>query len=128
MKAPGASLGDRIRCLRVLVAEDDTLVGLFLESLFESVGVEQRVEVAHSMDAGLWLANSGDFDLALLDVYLNGEPSFAVAEALQARGIPFAFASGFASDAVRARFPGVPLLVKPFQVAQLEAVVIDLLS
>jgi DNA-binding response OmpR family regulator len=128
MKTPGAPWADRIRSLRVLVVEDDTLVGLFVESLFESVGVEQSVEIAQSLETGRWLAQSGTYDLALLDVYLNGEPSFAVAEVLQSRGIPFAFASGFASEQVRLRFPGVPVLTKPFQAAELQRVVAGLLG
>jgi DNA-binding response OmpR family regulator len=128
MKATGALWADRIRHLKVLVVEDDALVGLFLESLFETVGVEQAVEVAQTLEAAHWLAHSGAFDIALLDVYLNGEPSFAVAEVLQARGIPFAFASGYTSDEARQRFPGVPLLAKPFQVAELEGVVSGLLA
>lgn len=128
MKASGALWADRIRHLKVLVVEDDALVGLFLESLFETVGVEQGVEMAQSLEAANWLAHSGAFDIALLDVYLNGEPSFAVAELLQARGIPFAFASGYTCDETRQRFPNVPLLAKPFRVAELEGVVNQLLA
>ncbi|WP_263262273.1 response regulator [Pseudomonas sp. RIT-PI-S] len=128
MKTSGAPWADRIRDLRVLVVEDDTLVGLFLEALFESIGVGQTIEVAHSLDSARWLAQSGTFDVALLDVNLGGVPSFPVAEVLQQRGIPFAFASGFAGDEVQARFPGVPVLAKPFQAAELAAVLGGLLG
>ncbi|MBA1242151.1 response regulator [Pseudomonas japonica] len=128
MKATGALWADRMKDLRVLVVEDDTLVSLFVEALFESVGVGHGVQVAQSLDTGQWLAESGEFDVALLDVYLGGEPSFVVAHTLQQRGIPFAFASGFASGEVQARFPGVPLLAKPFKAAELEAVLRALLA
>jgi len=128
MKATGAPWADRIKDLRVLVVEDDTLVSLFVESLFESVGVGHGVQLAQSLDTGQWLAESGEFDVALLDVYLGGEPSFTVARTLQQRGIPFAFASGYAGGEVEAAFPGVPLISKPFKAAELEAVLRALLS
>lgn len=128
MKAIGAPWADRIKNLRVLVVEDDTLVSLFVEALFESVGVGHGVQVAQSLDTGGWLAQSGEFDVALLDVYLGSEPSFELARTLQQRGIPFAFASGFASGEVQAHFPDVPVLAKPFKAAELEAVLRELLS
>ena len=36
--------------------------------------------------------------MALLDVNLSGETVFPVAEALKARGVPFAFATGYDAD------------------------------
>jgi DNA-binding response OmpR family regulator len=128
MKSSGAPWAARIRDLRVLVVEDDTLVSLFLEAQLEAIGVTHGVQMAQSLDTALWLAQSGAFDVALLDVYLNGEASYAVAQALAARHIPFAFASGFTQGEVQARFPGVPLIAKPFQAAQLEAVLKTLLE
>jgi len=128
MSVAGAPWADRIRDLRVLVVEDDTLVSLFLEALLEAVGITHGVQMAQTMDTAVWLAQSGTFDVALLDVYLNGTPSFEVAEALATRGIPFAFASGFTPDDVMARFPGVPVIAKPFQAAELEGVLKALLE
>jgi CheY-like chemotaxis protein len=55
---------------------------------------------------------------ALLDINLGGETSFPVADRLAEVGVPFAFCSGYAADAMLPeRFAGVPLIRKPFNAA-----------
>jgi hypothetical protein len=41
--------------------------------------------------------NAQLFDAAMLDVNLNGDKSFPIADALVARGVPFLFATGMGS-------------------------------
>ena len=53
-------------------------------------------------------------DMAVLDVSLNGQRSYAVADALQARGVPFVFLTGFARDSLPSGYQGCPMLQKPF--------------
>lgn len=53
-------------------------------------------------------------DGAILDVSLGGQTSFAVAQALSARGVPIAFATGHDGDALEPPFRNSPLLCKPF--------------
>ncbi|WP_426199609.1 response regulator [Pseudomonas sp. DC3200b2] len=129
MTLPGAPWGDdRLHDLRVLVVEDDALVSMFVEALLDAVGVGEGVRLAHTLEQGQWLAESGNFDLALLDVYLDHQPVFGVARTLQARGVPFAFVSGNPGAEVQAQFPGVPVIHKPFQAAELEGVLRQLLA
>jgi DNA-binding response OmpR family regulator len=52
---------------------------------------------------------------AVLDVNLNGEMIYPVAEILKARGVPFVFVSGYESDSIDVRFSGVPVLRKPIE-------------
>ena len=47
-------------------------------------------------------------DGAILDIDLHGQPSFAVADALQARGIPFVFTTGYGSSMIPEPYWRVP--------------------
>lgn len=54
-----------------------------------------------------------EIDGAILDINIAGSPSFAVADALTTRDIPFVFCTGYGRDSIPARFRGVPLIEKP---------------
>ena len=58
-----------------------------------------------------WLTTqSNRIDFALLDVNLgDGETSFATAEILRARGVPFAFVTGYGDQGVRPDLRNVPV-------------------
>ena len=60
------------------------------------------------------------FDVAILDVNLNGETTGPVAEALAARGMPFVFATGYGEHGLPDQFRDRPLLKKPFQIESLK--------
>jgi len=55
-------------------------------------------------------------DGALLDGNLRGESVGRVAAALQARGVPFVFVSGYGREGLPAGFGSVPTLTKPFTI------------
>jgi len=85
--------------------------------LVENWLVELGCEVvgpARSVQQGLDIAGSAQLDGAILDVNLAGEQSFAVAERLKQRGVPFAFATGDGSIDKTAGFADPILLSKPF--------------
>src|SRR3546814_14549279 len=52
-------------------------------------------------------------DVALLDIALSGEQSFPIADRLSELGVPFAFVTGLAAEALPARFRQAPMLSKP---------------
>ena len=59
-------------------------------------------------------------DLAVLDFNLGGATSEAIAEILEARGVPFVFATGYADNVmIPARFRHVPVVRKPINGAAL---------
>ena len=66
-------------------------------------------------------AKAGGFEVALLDVSLNGKQVFPVAEFLSERGIPFAFASGYGRSGLPERFCNRPVVPKPFLIEELSA-------
>lgn len=97
---------------RVLIVEDDPLIALDLSSIVEAAGHEV-VSVCASRRAGLAQVGHG-VDFALLDVDLADGKSFAVAEALRARAIPFAFVSGSRPGDVPRVLDGALFIAKPY--------------
>ncbi len=108
------------KALRVLVVEDEGLVAIMLEDLLEDLGCEIAGSVGSVRAALDWVGGGGSADFALLDVNLAGEPVFPVADALRARGVPFAFATGYGENH-DPRFKDAPLLGKPIRQERLEA-------
>ena len=102
----------RTQAKRVLVVEDELLIRLLLEDMLSGLGYTVAAE-ATRMDEALEATKNADFDLAILDANLNGQPVSPVADALVARGTPFVFATGYGEmpEPYRDR----PTLMKPFQ-------------
>ena len=105
--------------LRVLVVEDEALVGMLLEDMLIDIGCA-HVELLSRFADGLQAAETGNFDLAVLDVNLDGVPSFPIAEQLMARNSPLLFATGYGAGGMDARFSDIPTLQKPFFFSDLE--------
>ncbi len=104
---------------RVLIVEDEIVVALFLEDMLTEFGYEVAGVVGHLDDA---MSHQPDYDMAVLDVHLNGRPVFDFADTLAARGVPFAFATGYGERGVPERHRGRPVLQKPFQPEDLRRV------
>ncbi len=107
---------------RVLIAEDEALIGMLLEDMLTSLGA-QPLAPATTLAQALQLLDGAGFDVAILDLNLHGEASYPVAERLRERGIPFAFASGYGREALKADFADVPLLQKPYRLSALQALI-----
>jgi CheY-like chemotaxis protein len=106
----------------VLVVEDDAIIALDFEDTIIGFGVK-TVRTAASVGRALLLIDERAPDAALLDIGLMQEKSFAVAERLEALGIPFAFVTGYSRDtALPAAFANKPRLPKPCTTDALEAV------
>jgi len=99
--------------MRVLVVEDEVLVGMLLEDMLCDLDYEVAVISTNLVDA-LEQAASADFDLAVLDVNLNGQQSFPVADVIRRRGLPFLFATGYGTSVLVSPHAGVPVVQKPF--------------
>jgi len=107
--------------LKVLVVEDEALVSMLVEDMLTDLGCT-IVGPAAEIEEALRLAGSADIDAALLDVNLGGRPIFPVADALKARGVPFAFASGYGEAGLTDDHRGATVLQKPFREADLRRV------
>ncbi len=102
---------------RVLIVEDEIVVALFLEDLLAEFGYEVAGIVSHLDDA---MARPSDYDIALLDVHLNGRNVFDFADRLAAHGTPFVFATGYGARGIPDRHCARPVLQKPFRPDELK--------
>lgn len=103
---------------RILVVEDESLLAMLLEDLLTDLGMQVCV-TASVEDALRAVEAQAPPDLALLDVNIAGQMVFPVAHALQRRGIPFAFATGYGEQGLPEDFRQRPIISKPFSLAEL---------
>lgn len=106
---------------RIFIVEDESLVRMLVEEAIAEIG-GVVAGAASTVENALELMAELSFDAAVIDINLRGEMSFAVADALAARGVPFAFTTGYDAGEIPERFRDRPLLQKPFQLAELERV------
>ena len=112
---------------RVLVVEDEYLIRMLLEDMLAELGYEIAAAVGTLAEANDLAAN-GKFDLAILDVNLDGQEIYPVADVLATRGLPFVFVSGYGESSLPDPFRGRPTLQKPFQAEQLRTTLAKLLA
>jgi len=99
---------------RVLIVEDEMMVAMLVEDMVHDLGHEV-VGPAMTLEVALQLAREERVDCAILDMNLGqGVLSEPVARALEARGVPFLFATGYGSKSVIEGFATAPVLKKPF--------------
>jgi CheY-like chemotaxis protein len=108
-----------IRAKRILVVEDELMIRMLLEDMLGELGYTITAEAAR-IDEALEAAQNADFDIAILDVNLNGQPISPVADALAARGMPFVFATGYGERGLPESYRDRPTLKKPFQLDSLK--------
>ena len=103
---------------RVLVVEDDALVGLDIAQQLTDVGLEV-VGPAISVAIALRLMGDWGCDVAVLDVNLGSETAEPIALELRARRTPFVVVSGYSSEQHPPSFHGAPQLSKPVRPEEL---------
>ncbi len=103
---------------RILVVEDEMLVLMTIEDMLTDLDCK-TVAAAPTVDQALTLIGAQGFDAAMLDMNLNGDQSYAVADALAAQGVPFIFSTGYGGREVRDDYRDRPLLKKPFAFEEL---------
>ncbi len=99
---------------RILVVEDELMIRMLLQDMLADLGYTLAGEAGRIEDA-LTLAKQSEFDVAILDVNLNGQPISPVVEVLIERGLPFVFATGYGQRGVPENYRTSPTLQKPFQ-------------
>ena len=112
---------------RILVVEDEMLVAMLMEDMLSDLGYEVA-GVASRVNTAVEMAQRETFDAAILDVNLNGQEAYPVADVLIARGIPFAFATGYGETGLREPYRTRPTLQKPFQQEDMKDVIADTLA
>lgn len=112
---------------RVLVVEDEMLVAWPLEDMLVELGC-MVIGPAASVNQALAMIEANAIDVAVLDVNLNGEMSYPIADALASRGVPFVFVTGYDKDRMLNGYQTFPMLQKPFHRVELSATLARLLT
>jgi DNA-binding response OmpR family regulator len=105
---------------RVLVVEDEALIAFDVADHLTEAGF-QVVGPAASVAAALKLLDAQGCDLAVLDVNLGRETAAPIADALNARSIPFLALSGYSNDQFPEGLRRAPTLAKPVDPKKLVA-------
>lgn len=111
----------------VLLVEDEVMIRLMVSDMLEDLGYSIAGE-AGDIDEAVRLVQATDFDVAILDVNVNGKVISPVAEAVRLRGKPFVFATGYGAQGLPEKFRDRPALQKPFQMDTLARVIEDALK
>lgn len=100
---------------RVLIVEDERLVAKYIEVIVNEMGGEIVGPFGH-LSAAISAVDSERFDIALVDMNLQGDKSFPIAELLLQRQIPFAFMSGYDASELPPNLQATPSIQKPCSV------------
>jgi CheY-like chemotaxis protein len=98
--------------LRILILEDQFLAALDLQDMVEERGGVVVGPVGRLQEAQA-LVRTEEVDGAILDVNLDGETSYPVADDLLAQGRVVVFVTGYDPAVMPERFTEVPRLDKP---------------
>ena len=100
--------------MRVLIVEDEAYLAVDLAEAMRLRGAQVIGPVGTFREA-MRAVETNWIDRAVLDVNLEGEMSFPIADRLEAAGIPYVIATGYTAESLPERFRGKPRLEKPFR-------------
>ena len=104
--------------LRVLVVEDEPLIGMDIEDAVAGLGHEVVGPITE-LDEALDLATIAALSCAILDINILGGNSYPVADMLLKRGVPVLLLSGYRQETLPVRLHEEARLPKPFTGAEL---------
>ena len=112
---------------KVLVVEDEMMVAMLIEDMLDEFGCK-LVGPATNVPRALDLIGKEQVEVAVLDLNLDGQDTYAIADALQRKKVPFIFATGYGSTGLRKEYGNSPVLQKPFQAKDLETALAEALA
>jgi DNA-binding response OmpR family regulator len=112
---------------RVFILEDSPLISLDLEEEAKELGCEVVGPLYSLTPEASELAQSGDIDVAIIDLVLTNGSSDPIIRAFQARGVPVVICSGLMNSAVKSEYPDAHVLGKPHATEELRATLLKLL-
>ncbi len=109
-----ASPGITLAGSSIMLVEDEAIVALAVNDSLTDLGFSVIGPFSRVADAYRALQEN-QIDAAILDINLNGETVYSLAETLTARNIPFVFATGYSAESIESRFEHIPVLQKPIE-------------
>ena len=122
---PSTSVPLRLIAPRVLVVEDEMAVAMLIEDMVAELAYEIAAIVPRLEDA-MQYREAENFDLAILDVHLNGKMVFPFAAELEERDVPFLFVTAYGPRGVPEKFRHHHILQKPFGPVELRRALMDM--
>jgi DNA-binding response OmpR family regulator len=106
----------------VFLVEDEVMIRMMVADMLEELGFSVAAE-AGEINEAMKLAQTATFDIAILDVNVNGKVISPVAELIKSRNLPFIFATGYGSSGLPEEYRDRPALQKPFQLETLSKMI-----
>jgi CheY-like chemotaxis protein len=126
-KRLSASYQRQMQPTSILLVEDEALIRIMLFDMLEELGHRVVAEAGSIKDAQA-LAETAMYDLAILDVNLDGHSIEPIADIIHRRGLPFVFMTGYGSSGLPAAFADKPHLQKPCSLEKLRQVLNTVLA
>lgn len=123
----GATLNNGLSGRRILVVEDEGIVAWALEDMLADMGCAV-VGPAARVNQALAMIDDEPIDAVVLDLNLNGQMSYPVADVLAARGVPFVFLTGYHKSSIPKAYAGFPMMQKPLDRPKLGDALTQLLT
>jgi DNA-binding response OmpR family regulator len=112
---------------KALIVEDDTVLVLAIEDELKGLGFSQVFHAARVGDA-LAIIERDKPDVAILDVNLDGDQVFPVAEKLDEGKVPFFFITAYPPETIPEEWAERVVLQKPVHPPRLRASVVAALK
>ena len=113
--------------VRIMIVEDDVLLAMDLAGSLRDAGLDVVGPFA-CVEVALQGMTNHLPHIAILDIDLNGQMSFPVADALATENVPFVWLSGSSPDVLPEHHRHRPFLTKPFASHTILRVMTDLLK
>ena len=110
---------------RVLVVEDDVLIVAELVDRFYAMGADVVGPITSVEKAFDRLEKLPDIAGAVLDISVQGELIFPLAEELKARGVPYVFSSGYDDSVVPTQYSDVIRFSKPADECEIASTLLE---
>ena len=109
----------------IFLVEDEVMIRMMVADMLDDLG-HRVVAEAGDVTTAVVMAETADFDLAILDVNVAGTIVSPVADVVRARGRPIIFATGYGPLGLPEQYRAFPTLQKPFAVEMLAATIAQL--
>jgi CheY-like chemotaxis protein len=96
----------------VLLVEDESMVAMMVEEVLSELGL-RVIGPYGSIQEALRAVKEISVDAAVLDINLDGQSVYPVADLLIEKGVPVAFISGYGAESLDPRYAQIPFVQKP---------------
>lgn len=112
--------------LNILIVEDEYLIARDLAETVSSWGAS-ILGPCGSVDRAVSLLD-GQVDAALLDINLQGQSVYQLADILLERNIPVIFVTGYDAGNIPAKYRNIPHCEKPMTLARIKTILMKVLA